>query len=115
MNEDYIERLHSKWRSQLLKGLLEFYILLYIRKHQPTHGYAILLSLKQKIILTEDIADGPVYAVLNRLNSDQIIDVQHEVVDGRKRKLFHLNDNGENLLVKLLEDWNKIRDISELL
>lgn len=109
---DQVQYLHDKWRSQMLKGMLEFYILYSIKKRQPIHGYPILKDLKSSVPIAEDIADGPVYAVLNRLNKEGMIKFEYKVADGRRRKLYEMTELGEQFLNRVEADWEAIKKIS---
>lgn len=109
---DDVNKIHEKWRAQVLKGLLEFYVLLYIKEYQPTHGYEIIQALRKALPLTAEIADGPVYAVLSRLSKEELLDQETQVISGRRRKHFRLNTQGELFLGLVSKDWKHLADLT---
>jgi len=108
------EEFHKKWRGQMLKGLLELFIISYISINPGTYGYQILQRLRGTLVLAADIADDPVYGVLNRLEREGVLEVTKKEAAGRMRKTFVLSSYGEGLFEKILKDWNEVRKLEKL-
>jgi len=115
---DELEDQYSKWKGQLNRGLIEFVTLLLLRKER--HGYDILQLIRANIPVAEEIADGPIYALLSRLKHRGFLSSKLLQKQGKNRRYFSLTSSGVNLLQKMLQDWEIItsaigefQDISE--
>lgn len=63
------------------------------------HGYGIITDVQQISDGRVRLRAGTLYAALDRLRADRLIDVEgEEVVDGRLRRYYRLTANGEKLL-----------------
>lgn len=63
------------------------------------HGYGIMTDVARISQGRVRIRAGTLYAALDRLLSDELIDVDHEeIVDGRLRRYYQLTDTGSSQL-----------------
>ena len=89
--------------SEMLKGILEGYVLEILRKEQ-TYGYEILRRLRS--LGFSEIAEGTVYALLLRLEREKLLTiVKKPSVIGPPRKFYSLNQKGQKELAAFRERW----------
>jgi DNA-binding PadR family transcriptional regulator len=67
---------------------------------QPQHGYGIMTDVRTISAGRVRLRAGTLYAALDRLLADELIDVDHEeVVDGRLRRYYALSPEGRGRLI----------------
>lgn len=92
--------------TEMLKGVLEGCVLEIISRKQ-TYGYEITRYLNS-LGFTE-VVEGTVYAILTRLEKNNLIDMERRVsVLGPPRKFYTLNDKGKCELQKFWNKWDFI-------
>jgi DNA-binding PadR family transcriptional regulator len=65
----------------------------------PQHGYGILTDVSRISAARVRLRAGTLYAALERLRADELIEVDHEeVVDGRLRRYYRLCERGDEVL-----------------
>ncbi len=100
---------NDKWNTQLRKGTFELAILLLL-KNEAMYGYEITKGLQEDS--TFPIADGSVYPILKRMNTNKWISSYKEEHEGRNRKYYYLTDLG----VEVLESrWNEFFSVYSFL
>lgn len=66
---------------------------------EPLHGYGIIKEVQRLSRGRSDIKTGTLYALLDRLESDGLVQVdREEVVDGRLRRYYDLTTEGMTVL-----------------
>lgn len=66
---------------------------------RPLHGYAVMQEVLDLSHGRVRLRPGSLYAALDRLVSEELIESRgEEVVDGRRRQYFGLSTNGESAL-----------------
>lgn len=66
---------------------------------EPRHGYAIIADAALLSDGAVRLQAGTLYAALDRLTSEQLVEVSHEeVVQGRHRRYFAITERGEAAL-----------------
>lgn len=80
--------------------------ILYFLSLKPTHGYEIqkYIQLNQMDMWTK-IQSGSIYYALNKLEKEGLIDIsREEVIGGKVRKVYEINENGlkslENIMME---------------
>ncbi|WP_327152102.1 PadR family transcriptional regulator [Nocardia sp. NBC_01329] len=87
----------------MLKGTLEGCVLEIIGTEE-TYGYAITRRLNE--LGFTDIVEGTVYAILLRLEKNELVAVSKRPSEvGPARKFFALNDAGREELAKFWAKW----------
>ena len=81
--------------NKLTKGLLDF-IVLQILKHQPMHGYQIILRIRQ----TYGIYFGPstIYPLLGVLETKGYLISEWDLTAQRPRKVYQITNEGSEAL-----------------
>lgn len=65
----------------------------------PQHGYSVLVDVERISEGRVRLRAGTLYAALDRLRTDELIEVdREEVVDGRLRRYYRLTPNGAQRL-----------------
>ena len=99
-------------KSQMRKGMLEYCVLLLIRR-RPLYASDILLQLKEAHLL---VVEGTLYPLLSRLKNDHLLSYEwQESTQGPPRKYYALTADGEAFLQGLDAAWGEISDTVNLL
>jgi len=89
--------------SEMLKGVLEGVVLEIISRGE-IYGYEITRQLDA--LGFDGIAEGTVYAVLVRLERNELVHIARKPSDiGPPRKFYTLSDKGNGELVSFWERW----------
>lgn len=96
---------HDKVTMQLRKGLLEYCVLLLLRR-APAYAADILTSLEQYGLL---VVEGTLYPLLTRMKNDALLSYQwQESTQGPPRKYYRLTPEGEQQLLTLDHAWKAL-------
>ena len=94
-------------KSQMRKGILEYCILLLLKKEQAYTSDIIQKLQEAKLIVVE----GTLYPLLTRLKNSELLSYQWiESTQGPPRKYYQLTEKGEVFLKELENSW---RDLTE--
>lgn len=92
-------------KSQMRKGMLEYCVLLLLRK-EPSYSADIINRLKEAELI---VVEGTLYPLLNRLKKDGLLGYEwRESTQGPPRKYYTLSDAGEIFLSELDTAWNEM-------
>ena len=92
--------------AQALKGHLDV-LLLATLNDGPQHGYAIKEALRDGSGGRFDLPTGTVYPALHRLERAGLISGSWSVVDGRRRRSYHLTAEGHKKLAGERANWRE--------
>ncbi len=96
----------NKWGAQIRKGLLDFIILLYLRKKEY-YGYELIREINK--LAGMDISEGTIYPLLNRLKKEELIESKWvEMETGVPRKYYRITESGMNALESMKDSWMQI-------
>ena len=104
----------DKWKSQIVRGTLEYCILLMLDK-KVYYGYEILQELSKYPIITS--TESTVYPLLRRLQKENYLQsTWQESTEGlRPRKYYSLTPDGKNYLDAMNTEWeNLLNAMSDL-
>src|ERR1700743_1329728 len=94
----------GKQATEMLKGILEG-IVLAILAMRPAYGYQITAWLRGQGFY--DIAEGPISAVLVRIEQRGLVDVAKVPSEkGPPRKVYSLNAQGREYLEEFWRTWS---------
>jgi len=104
-------------KSQMRKGILEYCILLLLKK-EPAYTSDIIQKLQEARLI---VVEGTLYPLLTRLKNSGLLGYQWiESTQGPPRKYYQLTEDGEIFLKELETSWeelnnsiNHIRDYSK--
>ena len=89
-----------------LKGHLDL-LLLSVLSAGPAHGYAVVSALRERSEGTFDLPEGTIYPALHRLEDAGLLGSSWADVDGRKRRVYALTDNGAAALAAEQTEWRR--------
>ena len=93
-------------RAEVLKGHLDG-LLLSMLEPGPTHGYAVIESLRARSNGAFDLPTGTVYPALHRLERAGLIGSEWHTVGGRRRRAYHLTPAGHAALGEHRQVWDQ--------
>jgi len=100
-----VEKILSRKLSQMKKGILEFVTLSLISKKE-FYGYDIITTLRGYDL---NVIEGTLYPILARLRKEGLIVYKWiESTKGPPRKYYSITEDGEDLLEKLVVEFNKM-------
>lgn len=92
-------------KSQMRKGMLEYCILLLLRR-QACYANDIITRLKEADMI---VVEGTLYPLLTRLKKDGLLKYEwRESTQGPPRKYYALTMDGEEALEQLDVSWNEL-------
>ena len=99
----------DKWKSQIIRGTLEYCILLMLSQ-KTCYGYEILQRLNAYPIIAS--SESTVYPLLRRLQKEGYL--QSEWRDSAEglppRKYYSLTTEGKDYVVMMTEEWSNLLD-----
>ena len=104
----------NKWRSQIIRGTLEYCILLMLNK-KIYYGYEILQELSKYTIIAS--TESTVYPLLRRLQKENYLQsTWQESAEGLPpRKYYSLTPEGKEYLDAMSNEWeNLLKAMSDL-
>lgn len=94
-------------KSQMRKGILEYCILLLLRK-EPAYTSDIITKLQEAKLI---VVEGTLYPLLTRLKNSGLLGYQWiESTQGPPRKYYELTKEGEEFLVELESSWQELNN-----
>ena len=89
-------------KSQMRKGMLEFCVMLLLRR-DPSYASDIIARLKEADLI---VVEGTLYPLLTRLKKDGLLSYEwRESTQGPPRKYYALTGEGEAFLGELDGAW----------
>lgn len=85
--------------------LIEFLILSMVQKHD-SYGYEISQTIK----IVADIKESTLYPILKKLEQAGYLTTYQEGYQGRKRKYYHLTQQGAERLPFLQKEWEDYKN-----
>ena len=92
-------------KAQLRKGVLEYCVLLLLRRHRY-YPSDILTALKEVDMI---VVEGTLYTLLNRLRKEGKLDYEwEESPKGPPRKYYFITEFGQKVLNVMSEAWEEM-------
>ena len=92
-------------KSQMRKGILEFCILLIVKK-EPAYSSDIIQKLQEAKLI---VVEGTLYPLLSRLKNSELLSYRWvESTQGPPRKYYQLTEKGEQFLKELENSWEEL-------
>src|SRR4051812_39584844 len=91
-------------RAEVLKGHLDG-LLLSVLELGPSHGYAVIESLRARSGGAFDLPTGTVYPALHRLERGGLLRGSWSAGTGRRRRVYELTTAGHRALVDQRVSW----------
>ena len=94
-------------KSQMRKGILEYCILLLLKK-ESSYTSDLIQKLKEARLI---VVEGTLYPLLTRLKNSGLLSYQWiESTQGPPRKYYRLTEAGEAFLKELELSWQELND-----
>ncbi len=94
-------------KSQMRKGMLEFCVLLLLRRG-PAYASEMIAGLKEARLI---VVEGTLYPLLTRLKNDGLLAYEwQESTAGPPRKYYSLTPEGMKFLEQLYNSWLEINN-----
>ena len=93
-------------RADTLKGHLDF-LLLAALQHRPSHGYAVVETLRVRSGGSFDLPEGTIYPALHRLERAGLLASRWSEESGRRRRTYRLTARGTQALARRQRDWKQ--------
>ena len=94
-------------KSQMRKGILEYCILLLLKK-EPSYTSDLIQKLKEARLI---VVEGTLYPLLTRLKNSGLLSYQWiESTQGPPRKYYRLTEAGEAFLKELELSWQELNE-----
>tara|TARA_R110001592_G_scaffold279760_1_gene547173 strand:- start:1812 stop:2141 length:330 start_codon:yes stop_codon:yes gene_type:complete len=90
--------------NKLYKGTLTNLILKLLYENGKMYGYEITKKTKEQTNGGFTVTEGALYTILHKLEAEEILGVEFEIVDGRTRKYYKLSEKGEKEAVLKIEE-----------
>src|SRR5688572_26980091 len=92
--------------AETLKGHLDLLLLAALRG-QPAHGYAIAERLHARSDGAFDLPEGTLYPALHRLEHAGLLASRWSEVNGRRRRIYQLTQQGHRALATRHGEWRE--------
>ena len=93
-------------RAEVLRGHLDG-LLLATLEAGPAHGFAIMAQLRVRTGGSVDLEGGTLYPALRRLEAAGLVTSAWTVVNSRRRREYHLTDQGRTRLSTERRSWQE--------
>jgi PadR family transcriptional regulator PadR len=97
------ENLFENLRLELRRGCLTLAVLAQLRREH--YGYTLRKDLAERGL---EIDESTLYPLLRRLESQGLLVSQWREEDRRNKRFYRLSPDGEEILARLLDEWNTI-------
>ena len=97
------ENLFESLRLELRRGSLTLAVLAELR--QEHYGYTLRKDLAERGL---EIDESTLYPLLRRLETQGLLISEWREEDKRNKRFYRLSPEGEQILAKLLEEWQAI-------
>ncbi len=91
-------------QGEALKGHLDLLLLAAV-EHRPSHGYAIVETLRQRSRGAFNLTEGTLYPALHRLEHAGWVASSWSDQNGRRRRVYELTDRGRERLAERQREW----------
>jgi PadR family transcriptional regulator PadR len=97
------ENLFENLRLELRRGCLTLAVLAQLRREH--YGYTLRKDLDERGL---EIDESTLYPLLRRLESQGLLLSEWREEDKRNKRFYRLSPEGEQILARLMDEWNTI-------
>lgn len=97
------DNLFENLRLELRRGCLTLAVLAQLREEH--YGYTLRKDMAERGL---EIDESTLYPLLRRLESQGLLVSEWREEDKRNKRFYRLSPDGEQILTKLLDEWNAI-------
>jgi PadR family transcriptional regulator PadR len=77
-------------------------------KHEPSHGYRIAQTIKERSEGVLDFKEGTLYPALHKLESEGLVESYEGVEKGRSRRYYRITKSGRGSLTRDRAEWREL-------
>ena len=100
--------MYDNTTNELRRGVIVLAVLSQLDQEQ--YGYSLLKLLSEKGL---EIDQGTLYPLLRRLESQGLLSSDWNTEGSRPRRYYVISPEGQDLLPRLKDEWNKIVSMME--
>ena len=93
--------------NNFYKGSVKAILLKLLNDNGKMYGYEITKKAKDETNGDFEITEGALYTTLHKLEAEDVLEVEYDLVDGRTRKYYKLSEKGEKEAIDQIEKLNK--------
>lgn len=101
--------------KQLIKGTLKTIVLRLLEEHGRMYGYQITQEVKKLSIGELELTEAALYPTLHKLQSDGLLSIEKEKVNGRTRKYYSLTLSGKKETTSRLSEFDEFVRVMHLI
>ena len=94
-----------------MRGPLDLLVLATLARTGSSHGYALIVALRDSTEGVLDLAEGTVYPALHRLERDGWVGSAWSAEAGRRRRVYSITAEGRTALAAKKRDWSRLVDV----
>ncbi|WP_152658435.1 PadR family transcriptional regulator [Oceanobacillus sp. CFH 90083] len=92
---------------EIMKGSIDI-LLLNLLSGKDMYGYEMVKVLKDKSDQLYSMGEGTLYPALKRMEKKQWLQSYWSETEKGRRKYYQITDEGNAILEKKLEEWNRV-------
>lgn len=110
MDKKQFTEMNDNLLQEIRRGALVLAALTQLKEAQ--YGYSLINSLAENGL---EIDQGTLYPLLRRLESQGLLQSEWKVEESRPRRYYVLNEDGRQVLARLIAEWRTLSDVMEKL
>jgi PadR family transcriptional regulator PadR len=75
---------------------------------EPSHGYRIAQSIRERSRGVLDFKEGTLYPALHKLESEGMIESSEGIENGRPRRYYRITESGRAVLTRDRAEWREL-------
>lgn len=83
--------------NEYVRGTLKTVVLNLLAENGRMYGYEITQEVKERTQGEIQVTFGALYPILHKLELDGLVEIESEIVEGRRRKYYALSKEGNQL------------------
>ena len=76
--------------------------------HEPSHGYRIAQSIKERSEGVLDFKEGTLYPALHKLENEGLVESYEGIEKGRPRRYYRITKTGHGTLARDRVEWRQL-------
>ena len=89
--------------NKIIKGSMSAIILQLLQNNGRMYGYEITKAVKEGSKGKTKITEAALYPALHKLEEAGLLEIEHEIIDGRVRKYYKINRKGKKEAMMQME------------
>ncbi|MBN2570542.1 MAG: helix-turn-helix transcriptional regulator [Ignavibacteriales bacterium] len=90
--------------KELLKGSIKSIVLKILTQHERMYGYELTQKVEELSNGTIKLTFGALYPILHKLEDDDLVETESEIVNNRNRIYYKLSNKGRKSALEKIEE-----------